>query len=145
MDSPGGLIGMPEGVGWGQTTSGWNQEQVAWLTWLTTTQRASVCTPPPSPPSHAIQGRRMGQEGSLGKRNDNLRDSDSFKILFIYLFLAILGLCCCADFSLVAAPGLQSTGSVVVVHTFSCSWHMGSSQIRDQTCIFCIGRQILYH
>ena len=27
----------------------------------------------------------------------------------------------------------------------SLPWHMGSSQIRDQICVSCIGRQILYH
>ena len=100
--------------------------------------------PHPHPHTPSREGE-WDKKVPWGKRNDNLRDSDSFKILFIYLFLAILGLCCCADFSLVAAPELQSTGLVVVVHRFSCSWHMGSSQIRDQTCVFCIGRQILYH
>ena len=47
--SPGGLLGMPERARWGQT-SGWDQEQVAWLMQLTPTQRASVCaTPRPHP------------------------------------------------------------------------------------------------
>ena len=76
-------------------------------------------------------------------------------LLFIHLFLAMLGLCCCTGFSLgvtsrryslavvrgllimvvslvaehrlqsaqasvVVAPGLWNTGSVVVVHRFSC-------------------------
>ena len=67
--------------------------------------------------------------------------------LIYYLFLAVLGLCCCMDFSLVvlcrlliavaslavehglygtqapavAAPGLQNTGSIVVAHELSCS------------------------
>ena len=35
-------------------------------------------------------------------------------------------------------PWLQSTGSVVVAY-------VGTSRTRDQTHIFCIGRQILYH
>ena len=31
-----------------------------------------------------------------------------FKHNFIYLFMAVLGLCCCVDFSLVAASGVYS-------------------------------------
>ena len=38
----------------------------------------------------------------------------------------------------------ESTGSVVVAHVLSCSCHAGSSRIRDQTCVSCIGSQILY-
>ena len=61
----------------------------------------------------------------------------SFFKLFIYL-LAVLGLHCCAGFSLVvvcglliavASPvveqGLKGTGSIVVVHGFSCSTACG--------------------
>ena len=69
-----------------------------------------------------------------------------FKKLYIYLFLAVLGHCCCLGYSLVAmrrllvvvasrcraqvlgcrgsvvaGPELQSTGSEVVVHGLSCS------------------------
>ena len=47
--------------------------------------------------------------------------------------------------SVVVAHGLQSTGSVVVAHGLSCSTHMGSSPSRDQTCVPCIGTQILNH
>ena len=42
-----------------------------------------------------------------------------FRILFIYL--AVPGLHCCTGFSLVAVPGLQSTGSVFVAHGLSSS------------------------
>ena len=38
--------------------------------------------------------------------------------------------------SVVAAPRLLSTGSIAVVQELSCSWHVGSSQTRDQTCVF---------
>ena len=71
-----------------------------------------------------------------------------FFFFLIYLFLAVLGLCCCMDFSLVAESGsnslvvvcrllivmaslvkhgLWNTGSRVVAHRFGCS-----SRIRDQ-------------
>ena len=39
--------------------------------------------------------------------------------------------------SLVSEHGLQSTGSIVVAH-------VGPSQIRDQTCVSHVSRQILY-
>ena len=82
--------------------------------------------------------------------------------------MAMLGLPCCSCFSLVAedrgyslvlvgrllsvwllllwstgfrAPRLQSLwlrGLIAV-------WHVGSSLIRDGTCVPCIGMQILYH
>ena len=88
---------------------------------------------------------------------------------FIYLSLRVLGLCCCLGFSLVAASGVYSLvvvhrpliavlPSLVVEHGLdgigaSVVWGMGSvaleyvgsSRNRDQTCISCIGRQILYH
>ena len=38
----------------------------------------------------------------------------------------------------VAEHGLQSTGSVVVAHGFSCQLHVKSSRTRDQTCVPCI-------
>ena len=44
--------------------------------------------------------------------------------------------------SVVAAPRLQSTGSVVVAHGPSCSEAGGT---RDRTGVSCIGRRILYH
>ena len=47
--------------------------------------------------------------------------------------------------SAVVAPGLQSTGSAVMVHGLSCSMAQGSSWIRDQTCVSCTGRWLLYH
>ena len=102
-----------------------------------------------------------------------------FFSIFIYLFLAVLGLCCSgfsvvaasrgcslvavcglliAVASLVAKHGLQgSQHSVVVTRGLSsCGsraqaqklWcmglvapqHMGASQIRNQTCVSCMGR-----
>ena len=46
----------------------------------------------------------------------------------------------------VAADGrLPSICSVVVAQGLRCSVYVGSSQIRDQTHVSCIGRQILYH
>ena len=49
--------------------------------------------------------------------------------------------------SAIVAPGLQSTGSVVVGggRGLVAPRHAGSSQTRDQTRVFCIGRWILYH
>ena len=44
--------------------------------------------------------------------------------------------------SVVVAPGRWSTGSVAVAQLFA--WHAGSSQTRDQNCVSCVGRQILY-
>ena len=53
----------------------------------------------------------------------------------------------CMGFSTccVWAPRLWSAGSVVVAHGLCCSVAVGSSRIRDQTCVSCIGRRILYH
>ena len=96
--------------------------------------------------------------------------------IFMYLFLAVLGLHCCVNFFffpsciVVASLGcgaraLGHMGFSKLQHVaqqlwFPCSrvqaqqlWHMGlvtprhrgSPQIRDRTCVFCIGRQILYH
>ena len=88
----------------------------------------------------------------------------------MYVFLAVLGLCCCEGFSLVAVRGfslkqlllcraqtLRHMDLVVVApgsgaqaqylwHTGLVDpWHVGSSWIRDGTCVSCIGRWILYH
>ena len=92
----------------------------------------------------------------------------TFKILFIYLFLAVLGLCCWVGFSLAVASGacsliavyglltevasltvehgsracgfqwLWHLGSVVVAHGLSCL--VDSSWTREQTHVSCIGR-----
>ena len=45
----------------------------------------------------------------------------------------------------VAAPWLQSTGLIVWCTGLVVPRHVGSSWIRDWTCVFCIGRWILYH
>ena len=47
--------------------------------------------------------------------------------------------------SVVVARGLQSAGSVVVVHGLSCSTACGIFQTRNQTRVPCIGRRILNH
>ena len=87
------------------------------------------------------------------------------------MYLAVLGLRCRADFSLVAVSGgcsvvevcrllsLQSPGSrtrrlhavrgsAVVAHRVSCTvvapWPVEPSQIRDRTYVSCVSRQILY-
>ena len=85
----------------------------------------------------------------------------------MYLLLAVLGLCCYASFSLVAANGdyapvvlggplivmtslvaeyrLSGTrASVVVAHGLRCSAACGIL-IRDRARVSCIGRRILYH
>ena len=40
----------------------------------------------------------------------------------------------------VAVPGLQSTGSAVVLHGLRCFVHVGSSWTREGTCVSCNGR-----
>ena len=94
--------------------------------------------------------------------------------LFMHLFLAVLGLCCCSGFSLVVAAGgyplpagsqlllSQSTGSRVLgLQSLQLPgsraqaqqlrpglvlpWPVGSSQTRHQTRVSCIGRWVLYH
>ena len=47
--------------------------------------------------------------------------------------------------SVAVAPGLRSTGSVVVVRRLSCSAACGIFCTRDGTHVSCIGGQILYH
>ena len=81
-------------------------------------------------------------------------------IYLIYLFLAVLGLCCCAGLSLVAASGGYSS---LWCAGFSLRWllllrstdsrhvglvaprHVGSSRTRARTPVPCIGRRILNH
>ena len=88
-------------------------------------------------------------------------------VLFIYLFMAALGLCCCtwafsscreqglllvalrrlliAVASLVAEHGLQARGLQQLWHTgLVALWHVGSSWTKDRTRVPCIGRQILF-
>ena len=88
----------------------------------------------------------------------------------MYLFLAVLGLCYCVDFSLVVVCGLilvaslvgaqalgrsglsncgpwaqklqlldSSSGSILECTSSVALQHVVSSQIRDQTCVSCIG------
>ena len=61
-------------------------------------------------------------------------------------------LSCCRAWALgvrasaVVAHGLQSAGSVVVVHMgLVAPWHVGSSRTRARTHVPCIGRRILNH
>ena len=83
----------------------------------------------------------------------------------IYLFLAVLGLHCRSSFPLVMATGGYSSWGVQASHccgffccgpqtlgaqasvamTLGLSWSEGSSQIRNRTHVFCIGRQVLNH
>ena len=59
----------------------------------------------------------------------------------------------CSGFSCCGAPALGARASVVVAHGLQQLWHaglvapqhVGSSWTRAQTCVPCIGRQILYH
>ena len=61
------------------------------------------------------------------------------------------GFSCCGTHTLgvwasvVATPGLQNTGSRVVVHKLSCSRACGIFSEWDQSHISSIGRPILYH
>ena len=85
-------------------------------------------------------------------------------ILFIYLFLALLGLCYCLDFLVVAVSRgcgaqasqwsgfpfgeyalLVSWASVAAWHGPSASAACGISWTRDWTHVSCLDRQILYH
>ena len=89
-------------------------------------------------------------------------------MIFPFIFLAALGLhCCMPAFSRCGEPGLLSVvvsgllmvvASLVAEHRLQgmraqqlwcmglvAPWHAGSSSTRDQTCIPCIGRQILIH
>ena len=79
------------------------------------------------------------------------------KKIFIYL-LAVLGLHCCAGFSLVVVRGfslqrlllLRSRGSREQAQQLWCMGlvaprHVGSSQTGYRTCVSCIGRQVRYH
>ena len=69
-------------------------------------------------------------------------------LLLLGLLVAVAPLiaeCGLLGFSTVAL-GLQSTGSVAVVHRgLAAPQHAGSSRIRDQICVSCIGRWLLYH
>ena len=47
--------------------------------------------------------------------------------------------------SLIAVPGLQSTGSMLWHMGSGALWHVGSSSTRDQTPVLCIGGQIPNH
>ena len=47
--------------------------------------------------------------------------------------------------SVLVAHGLCSGGTWALDHKAQGSWHMGSSQVRDQTCVSCIGRWPIHH
>ena len=47
--------------------------------------------------------------------------------------------------SVVAASGLQSTGSIVVLHELSCPMGCGVFADRELNPLSCLDRQILYH
>ena len=83
----------------------------------------------------------------------------SFLSIVIYLFLAVLGLCCYVDFSLVVEskgfslqwllllwhPGSGAQAQQLWCKGLAAPWHVGSSWIRDWTRVSCTGRQVLYH
>ena len=94
----------------------------------------------------------------------NLSLSLIFFLIFVYLFLSMLGLPChaclvsscpeqgpvsCgaqalgAQASVAVTRRLQGPGSVAVVHGLVAQRHVGSSQTRDQIHVLCTGRQIL--
>ena len=98
---------------------------------------------------------------------DNVEFSFLLPVLFLCI-LAVLGLCCYAGFSLVAASathggresqcggssccraqavGLSSCGSPYLEHRLSicCSAACRIFPAGDRTCVSCIGRQSLYH
>ena len=81
---------------------------------------------------------------------------------YFYLFLAVLGLQCCAGFSAVVLSGddslvaahellsLQSPGPRAQAQQSRCTGfvvprHVGYSWIRDQTRVSCTGRRVLHH
>ena len=47
--------------------------------------------------------------------------------------------------SVAAAPGARAQAQWLWIMGSVAPWHVGSSQIRDQTHVSCIGRRILYH
>ena len=104
-------------------------------------------------------------------QKDGMSTEVAQEIIFIFiyfLFLAVLGLCCCTQaFSSCSKPGLLSRCSLPASHCrgFSCwgAWargapasvvaamgglvapqHMGSSWTRDRTCISCLCGWILF-
>ena len=90
-----------------------------------------------------------------------------FKRLFIYLFLAVLGLGCCGSSVAIGRDYCLFRKTISHCGGFSCfraravgymglsgcsTWaqqlchgHVGSSRTRDQTCVPCIGKQTLVH
>ena len=73
--------------------------------------------------------------------------SSSLRKKIIYSFLPALGRCCCVRaFSScrAQAPGRVGFGDLQL-KGLAALWRVGSSQTRAQTCVPCIGRQILNH
>ena len=127
-------------------------------------------------PSQRQEGSQRTSETQAISSVQSYKQNSFFKInvfIFFYLFLAVLGLCCCTwAFSscgeqgllFVAAHGLLTVvASLVAEHGLqarsSCGtwaqwlwrtgliapWHVGSSRTRAQTHVPCIGRRILNH
>ena len=75
----------------------------------------------------------------------------SFSCIYMFKFLAVLGLCCCIGFSsrwllLLRSMGFGACGfQQLWLPSLAAPRHVGSSPIRDQTHVSCIGRWILYH
>ena len=102
------------------------------------------------------EGRSWGDQPSSLPGTEEVSCDSGLSFLLIcvhciYLFLAVLGLPCCAGFSLVAASGVLCVGLslpwlLLLWSTGLVAWtHVGSSQIRDGTRVSCIGRQSPYH
>ena len=130
-----------------------------------------TCVPHPEPSSLPQAHLFTGHE-TVGKMV-SVFESDFFVLKIemtpavLYLFLAVLGFCCCTGFSLVAvsrayspvamrgplytvaslvaASGLQSTGSAAMAHGLRCASARGIFPDQRSNHVSCIGRWILYH
>ena len=124
------------------------------------------------PPSSLTQAHLFTGHGTVGKMV-GVFESDFFVLKIemtptvLYLFLAVLGLCCYTGFSLVAvsracspvamrgplytvaslvaASGLRSTGSAAMAHGLRCASSCGIFPDQRSNHVSCIGRWILYH
>ena len=104
------------------------------------------------------QGQKVDKESGI------LAGYLFFLIFFkdnLFIYLAVLGFCCCKGFSLAVASGGYSAGVVggllriggflnCGAWALGClalvaSWHAGSSWTRERTCVLWIDRRILYY
>ena len=61
------------------------------------------------------------------------------------LFVAVRGFLIAAASLAVKHRLLSAQASVVALAASVAPPHVGSSRIRDRTCVLCVGRQVLYH